>query len=366
MRKLAAGMALFALAGCFEEDTQAVNPVVRGLKTHLIEASERSTVRRFPGVLEPTSLNTLSFDVSGKLTEVSLQIGQQVTFGEVLAALDPETLEIQIRNAEAGVRSATAALEWATENLARQEQLFERGTTTLVARDNARTEASTRAAALEQAEQSLAKARESLANSQLKAPFDGIVNSVEVQSFATVTTGMPIVSLYAPDAFEVSFTANFDVTNQLVVGSPARVRLADRPDVSLAATVSEIGARADSVSSFPVVLALMEADPILKAGMAVQASLELPLPAAEGFSIPLTAIIKEGPLEEQNIDPVGAQVYVYDEASSTVRRRSIRIAGVRENALLVVEGLDPGDRVASAGVSFLREGQEVKLLSEDR
>ncbi len=362
MKKLAAFVAFLALTGCFEEETVAGDPPVRGLKTHLVAATERSTLRRFPGVLEPTSLNVLSFDISGKLTAVSLQIGQRVAAGEVLAALDTEALEIQVRNAEAGLRSAEAALARANEDLARQEELFERGTITLVARDAARTEATTRAAQLEQAQQSLASARDTLAKAELTAPFDAVVNSVEVQSFATVTAATPIVSLYAPDVFEISFTADFEVISQLVVGSPARVRLADRPDLVLAAQVSEIGARADTVSSFPVVLSLTETDPILKAGMAVEASLELPLPAAEGFLIPLTAVIKEGTIADQT-GPGEVQVFVYDPAGSTVQRRDIRIAGVRENALLVVDGLSAGERVASAGVSFLREGQEVRLLS---
>lgn len=364
MRRLVAILALVALAGCYEEETEAADPPVRGLKTHLVSATERSTQRRFPGVLEPTSLNTLSFDIAGKLTEVSLQIGQRVRAGETLAQLDPEALEIQIRNAEAGVRSAEAALEKATEDLERQEQLFERGTITLVARDAARTEVTTRTAQLEQAREALASARETLDKATLTAPFDGIINSVEVQSFATVAAGTPIVSLYAPDEFEVSFTANFDVVNQLVVGSPARVRVADRPDLVLSATVTEIGARADTVSSFPVVLTLTESDPILKAGMAVEASVDLPLPTAEGFSIPLTAIIKEGRIDGQNGEGQ-ASVYVFDESTSTVTRREIRLAGVSENAVLVIDGLQAGERIASAGVSFLREGQEVRLLTQE-
>ncbi|WP_425037273.1 hypothetical protein [Primorskyibacter sp. S187A] len=66
-----------ALAGCQEED-QAVDPPVRGLKTHLIADIERTTVRRFPAVLERTSLNTLSFEVAGKLNAVPLEVGQRV------------------------------------------------------------------------------------------------------------------------------------------------------------------------------------------------------------------------------------------------------------------------------------------------
>ncbi|WP_299831687.1 efflux RND transporter periplasmic adaptor subunit [uncultured Roseobacter sp.] len=355
---------LMALGACKEEE-QAGAPPIRGLKTHLVADSKDSTVRRFPAVLEPTSLNTLSFEVAGKLESVTLEVGQRVAQGEVLLNLDTTAFQIQLDNAEAGIREAEAARNNAADNLARQEKLFEQGTTTKVVLDNARTEAVASEARLEQATKARDSARETLAKTSIASPVDGIINSVEAVSFSTVSPGVPMVSLYSPDAFEISFSVNFDTASQLVVGTPASVRLADLPFVALEAVVSELGARADAVSSFPVVLSLKETDPVLKAGMAVEASIELPLPADRGFTLPLSAILKKGQIGVQSDRPDGpgiARVYVYDPETETVAEREIGIGGIRENAVIVVEGLEPGDLVASAGVSFLREGMQVKLL----
>ena len=57
-----------------------------------------------------------------------------------------------------------------------------------------------------------------------------------------------------------------------------------------------------------------------------------------------------------------ATVFVYDEASSTVKKRQITVGGIRGNDLVVTGGLEAGDLVASAGVSYLVDGQKVKLL----
>ncbi|MEO1701569.1 MAG: efflux RND transporter periplasmic adaptor subunit [Pseudomonadota bacterium] len=364
MRRTLTTILLLALAACSVEEETASEPPVRGLKTHLVESTEQSTIRRFPSVLEPQSLNALSFEVGGKLTEVSLQVGQRVVKGEDLAAIDPEALEIQIANAEAGVRSAEAAYQNAVDALTRQEELFRSGTVTRSTLEAAQTDALTRKAQLDQAEASLQTARENLDNSVLTAPFDGIINSVDVQSFATIAVGTPILTLYSPDEFEADFSANFETINRLVVGTPALVRLADRPDIVLGSVVSELGSRADAVSSFPVVVTLNETDPILKAGMSVEVAIELPVAAEPGFKLPLTAIIQEGRIVPNETQGGVAEVFVFDETSSTVQRREVKIAGVRENSLIVVDGLAAGDRVASAGVSFLRDGQEVKLLSD--
>ncbi|QFT75746.1 efflux RND transporter periplasmic adaptor subunit [Ruegeria sp. THAF33] len=367
MRVIAIILGLVSLTACKEEEL-ASEPLVRGLKTHLIQDTKDSTVRRFPAVLEPTSLNTLSFEVAGKLQAVDLEVGQRVEAGQPLISLDTTAFQIQLDNAIAGVLAAQATRDNAADNLTRQQNLFARGSTTKVARDNAQAEAISSEARLEQAKKSRDSAQENLSKTSIISPIDGVINAVDAVSFSTVSPGVPMVSLYAPDAFEISFSVNFETATQLVVGTPATIRLADLPDVSLNAVVTELGARADAVSSFPVVLSLQDNDPILKAGMAVEASIELPLPAAQGFTIPLSAILKKGQIGFSADRPQGpgkAQVFVYDAVTETVLERDVSIGGVRENAVLVVEGLDLGDRVASAGVSFLSDGMKVNLIDEN-
>ena len=57
-------------------------------------------------------------------------------------------------------------------------------------------------------------------------------------------------------------------------------------------------------------------------------------------------------------------VYRFDREASVVHRVAVRVDGVRDNLVIVTEGLEPGDIVASAGVSFLMDGQAVRLLEE--
>lgn len=366
MRTILTLMMILALAGCNEAE-QAIEPAIRGLETHLVADAERTTVRRFPAVLEPTSLNTLSFEVAGKLNTVTLEVGQRVEQGQTLLTLDAASFQLQLDNAEAEIVAARAARDNTVDNFERQEQLFERGIITRVARDTAETEAIAAETRLEQAINARDSAREALSQTSIVSPIDGIINAVDAVSFGTVSPGVPMVSVYSIDAFEVSFSVNFDTVSQLVVGTPATVRLADLPSVVLNAVVSELGSRADTVSSFPVVLRLEETDPVLKAGMAVEASIELPIHADRGFPIPLSALIKSGQIGVQPDHPQGpgsARVYVYDDETGTVMEREVTIAGVRENGVIVIDGLAVGDRIASAGVSFLRDGMQVNLFAD--
>ncbi len=283
-----------------------------------------------------------------------------------MLTIDPTSLQLNVENMQAAVELAEATALNTGDNLVRQEKLLAKGSVTKVAVDNARTEAIRSGAQLTQAMKQLATAQEDLLKSELKAPFNGIINTMDVDSFATINAGTPIATIYAADAFEVSFSVNYEVVNLLTVGKRAKVRLADNPSVLLDAVVSELGSRADTVSSFPVVVTLTDTEPSIKAGMAVEVSIEFNVPEGAGFRVPLSASIKEGQIEARGKinDPSPMGVFVYDPETSTVNARLVMVAGVRENSLLVVDGLKAGERIASAGVSFLRDGQKVKLLPD--
>lgn len=362
-------LAVVFVAGCGETSTttETQEKPVRGLITTVVKAAEETTRRRYPGVLEPTDITTLSFEVAGKLEEFNLQVGERVKKGDRLAQLDNSQFEADVESGEAAVVEAKALLEQAEDNLERKRTLLTTRATTRVSVDDAETDVRTRKASLTQAERALDNQRKDLIKTTLYAPFDGIINSVDAESFQTVSIGAQITSVYKATDYEVSFSVNFDTVSRLVVGTPAVVRLADDPSVALKAVITELGERADTVSSFPVVVELKEFHPLIRAGMAVEVNLEFKLPKASGFLIPITAAITDQPIPE-NVgpnQPTEIGVFVFDSTTRTVKRRKAIMAGIRENKFVVIDGLEPGERVATAGVSFLREGMRVKLLDEE-
>ncbi|MEM8743362.1 MAG: efflux RND transporter periplasmic adaptor subunit [Pseudomonadota bacterium] len=367
---LIVSLAALAVTGCFPLQTneeEENSPPVRGLITTVVESAENTTLRKYPGVLEPGEITSLSFEVAGKLGKLDLSVGQRVSEGDVLAKIDDTQFKVAIENKQAAVEEAEAKLSQDRDDLARKEKLLTTGATTRLSVDEARTDFRTSRAQLVQAQKDLKSAKEDLIDTTLFAPFDGIINSVDADSFATVAVGDKITSIYDVSGYEVSFSVNFDTVSDLVVGTPALIRLADNPDIALKAVVSELGERADTVSSFPVVVLLTETHSIIKSGMAVEVSFEFKLPAEKGYLIPISAAIAEGQIPEDagpnKVSPL--QVYVFDPETGTVKRRDVKTAGIRENKFLIIEGLEPGEHVATAGVSFLREGMKVKLLEPE-
>lgn len=351
---------LLGLTGCSEKQANRSDLLVRGLRVYKVSARAESRVRRFPSVLQPSDVSGLSFEIAGQLKVINLEVGQKVQMGEVLAEIDPRSLQTQVDQAGAGVRQAEAQLANAEADFRRKDELLKKGFTTQAAFDQSKATLLTAKAQLDQAQRQLDLATHNLDRSKLLAPFKGTIAGVEVKSFGQVTAGQTIVTLYSDDRFEMSFLVPSATFQSLKRGQSVRIAVADRPDLSLTGVIKELGSKAERVSAFPVVVRLENNTPGLNAGMSVEVTLEEPLIGGSnsGFLVPLSVLSPEGGKDLKGV----ATVFLYDAASSTVTKHRVTVGGIRDNLLVVIEGLRAGDLVASAGVSYLVEGQKVKLL----
>ena len=357
-----------ALTACDNKEVVVQQESIRGLKTELVNMQENSSIRRYPSVLQPSESTTLSFQISGKMGENKLNVGEKVNAGDVLVALDKRALTLAVETAQAALDEANANAKNAKNELQRNKKLRVQGLVSQVALDNAETAAITSNAQAEQAKNQLATSNDNLSKSELIAPYDGIINSVSVRSFSTVAPGTTIATLYNPSGFEARFSVSYDIANRLVVGKPVTIRLADNPKIILSGQVSELASSTNTVSSYPVVIALKDIHPDLKAGMAVEVSMEFTVTESGGYSLPISALVIEAGADiAEDFDPLApmdAAVFIYDSATQTVKKRQISIVGIRENKVILRAGVSAGDRIAVAGVSFLHEGQKVKLLAD--
>lgn len=372
MRTLFVAMVSVLLLGCEQQAPEEKKEIIRGLKTVLIKEQQKNVTRFFPSVLSPSETTALSFQISGQLGANRLNIGQRVKAGEKLLELEQKSLELAVKSAQASLNEAEAAAKNANNDLKRKQQLGKDGVISETTLENAKTQAQGLAAQVDQAQSQLETARDNLAKSKLLAPYDGVINSIQVKSFSTVAAGSPVVTLYNPNGFEAKFSVAYQVLNHIAIGKSVTIRLADNPKITMKGRVKELASSTTTVSSYPVIVELQQTHPSLKAGMAIEVSMDFEIAGDEGsaYSIPLTALLTEGRAAvSDNNDPeqpLNAKVFVFQADSQTVVKREVLIGGIKENEVLIIQGLQAGERVASAGVAFLREGQKVMLLEQKR
>ncbi len=120
-------MLVVGLQGCGDKKQEAAEQPVRGLRAYKVAARAESRVRRFPSVLQPADVSNLSFEIGGQLKAVTLTVGQKVQLGDVLAEIDPRSLQTQVEQASAGVQQAQAQFDNADARFPSQGGTAEEG-----------------------------------------------------------------------------------------------------------------------------------------------------------------------------------------------------------------------------------------------
>ncbi len=203
--------------------------------------------------------------------------------------------------------------------------------------------------------------RKSLDDATLLAPFDGTVSATYVENFSNVRAKEAVIRLL--DTSQIEFTIQMPeslIGNRPYVHS-IRVRFDALPGVEVPARIKEVGTEASSTTrTYPITLIM---DPpkgvALLPGMAGEASGKLDLPedvAQAGFEVPSAAVFTADETDGQQ-----SFVWVIDREAMTVSRRGVDAVGFSGRGTLV-QGVAPGEWIAIAGVSYLQEGQQVRIL----
>ena len=343
------------LAGCGEEPAD-VPEQIRPIRTFTVTEVASGQMRRFSGIVEASDSSSLSFQVGGTVLEVLVNQGDQVTQGQVLAELDREPYELNVKAAEAELERARAFESQKIAEFERQRTLYEQGWVARVRFDNAERDYRSARSQVSYAVARLNLAKRDLGNTTLVAPFDGTISARSVDPFVEVPVGRELFQIDAVGGFEVAFGVPETSISQIVLGTPATAVFPQFAS-PVEAFVTEVGSAVGAGSTFPVKAALLEPPPGIRSGMTAEVSLLLAREDESqiGYLVPLTAIAAGN-------DTGGGFVFVYDFETSTVRRTAIEPAATLQSNMIAVKGVSAGEILASAGVNFLIDGQRVELL----
>jgi RND family efflux transporter MFP subunit len=360
-RALAAFGLGLALTACDDVEEAAAPPPPRAVRTMVVSAGDAAARRTLPGVLTAAETMQLAFPVGGRLIEAPLREGDPVAAGQVVARLDPADVQREIDAARARLGAARARLDTADAEFQRQRTLFDRGIVARAAFDRASGEVAAALAALRVAETELAAAEDRLARIALTAPSEGVVTRVLANRFEELAAGQPVYEIAVTAALQAEVLAPEALLAALAPGTAAEVRLPAFPGQTFRAIVTEIAAEAEAGAAFRVKARLENPPDGAKTGFS--AAVAFALPRREGaVDLPLSALLFEDASSPPTAGARG-RVWVVDEAASVVRRREVAIDGVVGADVLVSDGLAPGERVVTAGVALLTEGEAVRLWS---
>jgi HlyD family secretion protein len=339
------------------------------------------------GKVEPVTKVEIKSKASGIIQSLPVNVGDVVRRGQVICELDKNDLQPRLREAQAALDVAEAAVNTAIADQERYKVEAEAPDLPFLKRDmerarkmfgekllaqNARDEAEknyemaknrqqsaivnlsvakaaiSRAEALrEQARAVVARAEEDLRNATIVSPIDGVVLSRDrevgdaVSSILTMGSGATLIMTLG-DLAEVYVKGKVDESDigKVYMGQTARITVESFKDERFAGRVTKIspmGVEKDNVTTFEVRVSISNKSGKLRATMTANA--ELILEEHKGVvAIPEGAIVYAR--------DKSTQVEIPDPASETGKRRVAVVTGISNGSKTeITKGLGPGQEV---------------------
>jgi membrane fusion protein (multidrug efflux system) len=279
-------------------------------------------------------------EVSGRITDLNFRDGQQVQKGQLLVAFDASVNQAEVQQAKAELNIAKANFE-RTADLAKQKFVS----------DRARDESLANVQVLE-ARLALAQAR--LSKLQIRAPFSGIVGIRSVSVGDYVKDGADLVNLEDISSVKVDFRVPERYIDLVSKGQPLEILVDALPGKPIRARVDAIDPQVDSSGRSALLRGRIEnPEGRLKPGMFARVRLIL-AERQNALMVPEEAIV-----------PEGGKIMVWKVVDGKARKTDVK-TGVRHDALVeIVEGLQAGDVVVTAGQMRLSvDGAPVRMVGQ--
>lgn len=325
-----------------EQETPAAPPQVRVATIATQDSAARITGVGTVALRRETSLG---FTSAGRIERLTVNEGDRVRRGQLLAALDTTTVQADLARARAEQERARAEFR-------RSENLMAQGWIT-------RPRLETAKAALEAAEANVQSAGFQTDNATITAPGSGIVLSRLAEPGQVVAAGTPVLIVgEAASGYVLRVPLSDREAARLTRGAPARVTIGALGDAPINGYVIELAGRSDrATGTFAIEIALPN-DPRLKSGQIGDASIVASGRASTAITVPSSAVFSARGGD--------AFVYVIDPQTRRARLRKVAVAETTDGGVRVTGGIARGEQVAVSRIDRLADGMLIKPIGAAR
>ena len=282
----------------------------------------------------------ITTEVAGQVQKILFESGQSVAAGDVILELD------------ASVDQAELAGLIARVELAKLQ--FDRNAKLIKDRSVSQSEYDRLQADLAIAEATINSKRAVVGKKSIRAPFGGRLGIHDINLGQYLSPGVRIVSLQALDPVYIDYTLPERHFDLIQIGQKVLVSVQAYPGRVFQGKVTAIDPGIDpGTRTLRARATLDNPQQLLRHGMFTEVRTALPL-RENILTLPRTAL---------TYNPYGESVFLIttQDGGSQVERRQVKSGEVRNGRIEIIEGLDAGDSVVSAGHQKLRNGQQVKI-----
>ncbi len=342
--------------GCGEEKKE--KEIIRPVRYQQVYLTGGDRSRVFTGTAKAGIESNLSFRVGGTIKELRVKVGDLVKRGDVLALLDPKDFKLKVSEAEAGLKQAESQELNAKNAYDRARALYENKNIALAQLESARMSFETASAMLERQKNLLELSKSQLAYTKLSAPLDGSIASITLEENEFAGAGKPVMVLTSEGKTEVEVSVPEVLISRIKAGDRVLVTFAAIKEKNFRGEVTEVGISTGRYSTtYPVTVRIDNPDKNIRPGMSADVVFRFEEPDKK-----MRIIVPPSSVGE---DEKGRYVFIAvpgDDGTGTANKQVVTVGDLTGEGLEVLEGIQDGDLIITAGVTRIHDKQKVKLI----
>ncbi|MFY0601600.1 MAG: efflux RND transporter periplasmic adaptor subunit [Cyclobacteriaceae bacterium] len=351
---------VFAFFSCQKKEEKKAE-VLRPVKYQIVGASDGQRIRTFSGVAKAADAIDLSFRVGGVITEVNAWSGNKVKKGDLIARLDNVEARLSLEKSISALNSAQSDLNTAKSELERVKVLYEKSSVSLSDYQASKNAYQVALSQYESAERNKSIQETQVSYGYIYAPKDGVIAGTDGGIDENVSAGHQFATLNAGDGMQVELGIPENLINEVKLGMEVSLAFSSIDKEVFEGSVIEIAEALNSdASTFPVKVEVINPINRIKPGMASKVTFAF----GEDKKMSDTQNRIMIPVKTVGEDGEGNFVFVIEtdnDEIGTVKKRKVVIGALTMNGFEIKSGLSEGEKIATAGLQTLLDGQKVKL-----
>lgn len=333
-----------------------------------VESGTISDQIRAYGTIQAQDIVSITPQVSDRVTEILVDLGDEITRGQVMARIRDVSFRDNVEQAEAQIRQSRTALERDSTQFVRQQNLFERDLISQAEFDEFRATYLSSQAQYESARAALTQSREDLENTEIRSPVDGVVLERMISVGDVASSGQI--------AFEVANLVGFETRVFLPMQDWQLVQIGQEVSFSLSSRTGEVGQgvvsrkspRLDPTTGLgEVVISLTDTGSPINQGALLQARINLET-REDVIVIPRSALIERVDTyiepETGTIELERSYSVFVTQGDSIAVNRELELGIEQGDRIEVMDGLSAGDGLIITGQNNLEDGGRIRVAGQ--
>lgn len=340
------------------------------VETSEVEIGTIAEQVRSYGNVKAQNVISVQPQVSNRITEFYVDLGDTVRQGQALAKIYDATFRDELVQARSQVEQSRIALQRDSSEYARQQRLNERDLTSESELDIAQATYQNSLAQFESARSSLTQAQENFNNTEVKSPVNGVIVSRALEEGDIASTGTELFQIASTNGYESRIYLPSQDWRAVEIGQEVNMRISNENQINARGIVSRKSPQLDPTTGLgEVVITLTQAGDAIYPGVLVENVINITT-KEQTMIVPRSALVEQVETvinpETNTIDLERTYSVFVSRGDSVAERRELDLGIEQGDRIEILAGLLPDDKIIITGQSGLDDGARISVASGDR